>query len=74
MRHKDYGFDPADWARDTSNRQALFRADMNGRLAGVAAISESWCGMAEIGEISVNRACRTYARAGFILGECGRLL
>ncbi|WP_246637216.1 GNAT family N-acetyltransferase [Burkholderia catarinensis] len=31
---------------------------MNGRLAGFVAISESWNGMAEIGEIAVDRACR----------------
>jgi ribosomal protein S18 acetylase RimI-like enzyme len=58
VRRKDYGFDPAGWAREASGRTALFRATAGGRLAGFVAITESWNGMAEIAELAVYRACR----------------
>lgn len=67
VSRKDYGFDPAGWAEEASDRRALFRASVHGRLAGFAAISESWNGMAEIGEIAVDRARRRHGIAQRLL-------
>jgi ribosomal protein S18 acetylase RimI-like enzyme len=58
VRRKDYGFDPAGWAREATGSTALFRATAGGRLAGFVAISECWNGMAEIAELAVDRKCR----------------
>lgn len=111
VRQKDYGFDPAGWVHEACGRKALFRANVCGRLAGFAAISENWNGMAEIDEIAVDRAyrrqgigrmllsaaetwargqrfdfmrletqtnnvqaCKTYARADFVVGGFDRFL
>ncbi|WP_175876761.1 GNAT family N-acetyltransferase [Burkholderia sp. BCC0097] len=66
-RRKDYGFDPAGWARGASGRTALFRATAGERLAGFVAIEESWNGMAEIADLAVDRHCRRQGIGQFLL-------
>lgn len=67
VRRKDYGFDPAGWAREACGGTALFRATAGGRLAGFVAITESWNGMAEIAELAVDRACRRQGIGQYLL-------
>ncbi|GAU05516.1 GNAT family N-acetyltransferase [Burkholderia stabilis] len=67
VRRKDYGFDPAGWANQSSGKTALFRATAGGRLAGFVAIAESWNGMAEIAELAVDRHCRRQGIGQFLL-------